>query len=379
MIFSSLSSSSFFCLGIILVIIGILGYLISRKFQEQNHKITTMCELVTTMAQDLQMLKMQNAVDKIQHSLQNQSLASAGGSTLAAVPSAAAASTTDPAASGHVSVGGSGMSRKVDMLGYLGEAHKIVVSDDEASFSDSDDADDEGEDEDDTSTLEEFEADVFDLDDGGEEESDDNIEITEIVELSSVDSPEEVLVEVEEVDTEKKIERYTVKVEPDEVAVETKHIELMMDPVDHVILSTQTNLPHFEPSPPPVIVVNKLDANESPVPFVLEEEEEQDAEQPTNPSTPATVLAALGGNPNTKPKKPTKQSRSMVLEEGTIENMEDFNGDYSKLNVTQLKNLVTFRGLSSHASKLKKTELLQLLAGGGGGGSMEVTEISLEM
>ena len=365
MIFSSLSSSSFFCLGIILVIIGILGYLISRKFQEQNHKITTMCELVTTMAQDLQMLKMQNAVDKIQHSLQNQSLSSTGGSSI--IPSATTAAESDVAIAGS----SGGVSRKVDMLGYLGDSsHKIVVSDDEASFSDSDEADDEDEEEDEeeTSTLEEFEPDVFDID---EEESEDNIQITEIVEVP-----------IFEEEKQEKIEIYMVKVEPE--VVQTKHIELIIEPVDPVILSSETNIPHFEPSPPPAIVVSKLEANETPVPFVLEEEEE---ESPSNvsSSSPATVLSALGGNSNaTKSKKPTKQSRSMVSEEGTIENMEDFNGDYSKLNVTQLRNLVTFRGLSSHASKLKKTELLQLLSGGGSGGSVsggsnEVTEILLDV
>jgi hypothetical protein len=362
MIFSSLSSSSFFCLGIVLVIIGILGYLISRKFQEQNHKITTMCELVTTMAQDLQMLKMQNAVDKIQHSLQNQSN-SLGGSS--ATNGTLSPVTSEPTV-------GSGVSRTVDILGYLGDSHKIVVSDDEASFSDSDDADDEEEDEEETCSLEEFQPDVFDEEEDEEEvqeESDDNIEITEIVELPTLESRET---------DDPNIEIFMVKLEPE--VVETKHIELVMEPMERVISSSaETSTPHFDVSPPPAIVVNKLEADESPVPFVLEEEEE---DFHNNSSTPATASPSPGNHP-TKPKRSTKQSRSMVSEEGNIENLEDFNGDYSKLNVTQLKNLVTFRGLSSHASKLKKTDLLQLLSGGsvsgGGVGSNEVTEISIDV
>jgi hypothetical protein len=252
------------------------------------------------------------------------------------------------------------------MLGYLGgDSQKIVVSDDEASFSDSDDADDEEDEDEETSTLEEFEADVFD----DEEESDDNIEITEIMELPHIDSPKE-----EQVNVEIFMVYTGPDFEPRSEVVETKHIDLMMDPAEHVISSSEISPPHFEPSLPPAIVVNKLEADESPVPFVLEDVGLHPTT--TDSSTPATGAGATLGN-NNKPKKSTKQSRSMVSEEGNIENMEDFNGDYSKLNVTQLRNLVTFRGLSSHASKLKKTELLQLLTGGSGGGSIDVTEIDI--
>jgi hypothetical protein len=384
MIFSSLSSSSFFCLGIILVIIGILGYLISRKFQEQNHKITTMCELVTTMAQDLQMLKMQNAVDKIQHSLHNQSISSGGNGASATAGNLTplALATTETAVNG----GSGAMNRTVDLLAYVGDSHKIVVSDDEASFSDSDESDtneeDDDEEDDESSTLEEFQPDVFDDQEGLRtsryEESDDNIEITELVELPPLLSRdgEEEQVEIFMIYSE--VEPYSEQL-PE--VVETKHIELLMEPIEPVVFSSEMSPPHFEPSVPPAIVVNKLQADESPIPFVLEEDLQN------NGSISATAADGFGSNTNNnqtnnaKPKKSTKQSRSMVSEEGNIENMEDFNGDYSKLNVTQLKNLVTYRGLSSHASKLKKTELLQLLAGGSvsGGGSIEVTEISVDM
>lgn len=337
MIFSSLSSSSFFCLGIILVIIGILGYLISRKFQEQNHKITTMCELVTTMAQDLQMLKMQNAVDKIQHTLHTQSVSSGGG------------------AGGD---GGSGtlsqvtpLQRTVDLLGYPEDTctnYKIVVSDDDGSYEDSDDEDDDSE-RDDNSTLEEFQPDVFDEEE--DDDDDDNIEVIEMVE-PTVDF----------------MDASAIATASGEFSMDTESVEILMDdlePVEtkHIDLSEPVALIHTDPHPEPSpIVVNKLAADQEP-------ETEMEVLEEDNPTTHDTsATSATVGNTTaataTKPKKPTKQSRSSVSEEGAIENMEDFTGDYSKLNVTQLRNLVTYRGLSSHASKLKKTELLQLLGGG---------------
>lgn len=332
MIFSSLSSSSFFCLGIILVILGILGFLISRKFQEQNHKITTMCELVTTMAQDLQMLKMQNAVDKIQHSLHAQS--ATGGAAVAM---------------GGFHAENAGLDHTLNV--YLNDGsnsshQKIVVSDDEASFEDSE----EEEDVDDNSTLEEFEEPVLDddveeleehhLPEEEEEEEDDNIEITEIQDEENEDALS--------LDNELGGGRVTV--------IETKHIDLREE-LDPVVMS---------PSTEPSIVVNKLQTTASPVPFVSEEDEEEEALLDVPSLSTSSATTGGGGSANhgiTKPKK-TKQSRSMTAEEANLENLEEFTGDFSKLNVNQLRNVVTQRGLSTHASKLKKTELLQLLGAG---------------
>lgn len=304
MFFSSFSSSSFLCLGITLVLIGILGYLISRKFQEQNHKITTMCELVTTMAQDLQMLKMQNAVDKIQNTLHTQSAGN-----LSQIPNL-----------------GTNDSIFVDRLGYIAEQsnNKIVVSDDEESYGEDDESNGSSlEDFDDMEELDEEdvgEAEV-DLDLDVEVEEEDDIEITEIFEPQT--------------------EVVNVDISIDEPVVETKHIEINIEPetlVEH----------HAESDNHPHIVVNKLD-----------ETFEESIELSTNNFTdnpPSNI---------NKPKK-SKPSRSLPAEDNvdSIENLENFTGDYSKLNVTQLRKLVTDRGLSTHATKLKKTDLLQLLGGG---------------
>jgi hypothetical protein len=52
-------SSVFLCLGVCLVLFGIFGYLISVKLTEQNEKIKNMVDLIYTITNDLQLLKLQ--------------------------------------------------------------------------------------------------------------------------------------------------------------------------------------------------------------------------------------------------------------------------------------------------------------------------------
>jgi hypothetical protein len=331
MIFGSFSSSTFLCLGIMLVIVGVLGYLISRKFQEQNHKIATMCELVTTMAQDLQMLKMQNAVDKIQHTLNGQGQSGGGvgsgfgGNLLPAEKNQEVCERERVA--------------DFDKLNYEPSSiqHKIVVSDDDASY-DEDDVDID-EDNDDSSTLEEF-----DNLEGDEYESDDDIEITEINEIQEQESAESVDILLDE-----------------EFSAETKHIDIIMD-AEELVDHRQQH--HHDSDAHPHIVVNKLGPVASPIPFPLDEPEHEN--EPIELSaTPTFTNNPMIAESLTKPKK-SKPSRTSTaadeIAEG-VDGLENFTGDYSRLNVAQLRKLVTDRGLSTHATKLKKTELLQLLGG----------------
>jgi hypothetical protein len=311
MFFGSFNSSSFFCLGIILVLIGIFGYLISRKFQEQNLKITMMCDIVTTMAQDLQMLKMQNAVDKIQNTLHNQSVGS-----------------TSPFSA---SVKEEGDCIVVGKIGYnnVDNSNKIVVSDDEESY----------EDDMDESSLEDFD-DLEEL----EEEDDAAIEVDDI--------------DITEINEPSKPEIVDIDMFVDEPVL-TKHIEITIEPeIVEPIKEQNTTNSH--------IIVNKLEETSSPDPLHLDE----NIDLSTQPLTDSLL-------PNLNKPKKSKPSRSLSVEESgeSLDNLENFNGDYSKLNVSQLRKIVTDRGLSTHATKLKKTELLQLL--GSGVTSFEVENIDI--
>ncbi len=53
------------CFGVCLVILGLFGYMVSVKISEQNHRLTTMFELVNNIIQDMQVIKIQHTVDKL--------------------------------------------------------------------------------------------------------------------------------------------------------------------------------------------------------------------------------------------------------------------------------------------------------------------------
>jgi len=335
MVFGSFSSSSFICLGVTLVLIGILGYLISKKFQDQNHKISSMCELVTTMAQDLQMLKMQNAVDKIQHSLNNSSSSSSSSSSNNDY--GLISSSTSPSAKQKDTIVVGGLAY-CSIPSSAECENKIVVSDDDYTLDGSEE-----------SSLQDYE----DNDDDEEDvdiSSDDEIEITEITRQNEYESDDTSVVNIDIDDNS-----------------HTKHIELVLENTNHKE-QEEVHLPQ--------IVVNKLETVTEPelyakvdmdmgvaVAVAEVEEVEMDILEMSDLST--TEIKETSNQQSNKPKK-SKNSRTNSLEDSEVSGndiSEDFSGDYSKLNVTQLRKLVTVRGLSSHATKLKKMELLQLLGG----------------
>jgi hypothetical protein len=51
--FTLLNTPFLICLGILLAVIGLLAFLFNQRLSEQNHKISSMFELVSTMAQEL--------------------------------------------------------------------------------------------------------------------------------------------------------------------------------------------------------------------------------------------------------------------------------------------------------------------------------------
>lgn len=53
----SIENSLFICLGITFIILGFLGVYMYQKMNEQNHKITSMLELVSTMANEMNFIK----------------------------------------------------------------------------------------------------------------------------------------------------------------------------------------------------------------------------------------------------------------------------------------------------------------------------------
>ena len=204
--------------------------------------------------------------------------------------------------------------------------NKIIVSDDEFSITESIDSEE--------SSLDDSNDNSADVDEN--EDEDDEIEITEITREYEYE------------------ENNMVNIEMDDSQM--KHIDLFCNNIKEPEDIT--------------IVVSKLEVPSSPIPFLEEGHENVNEifELSTNDQTSHSL------NANNKPKK-TKQSRSNNEDTDISDSLEDFNGDYSKLNVTQLRKIVTDRGLSTHSTKLKKTELLQLLSNLGSGSSVGIVEL----
>ena len=55
--FEAFNTPFLICLGITLIILGVFGMFFNQKITEQNHKISSMVDLVSTMAQELTFLK----------------------------------------------------------------------------------------------------------------------------------------------------------------------------------------------------------------------------------------------------------------------------------------------------------------------------------
>jgi len=296
-------------LGVILMCVG-FWYILYGKFAEQDHKIETMCELVHTMAQDLQMIKMQNAVDKIQHTLNmNASPQQA--------PSSVAPSTE------HITIDISGGESCYVGSNTCSIPTKIVVSDDDDTEFDTDE---EREDVNEDDSIQSSES--------SEESSDDE---------QSVDYDDEAVVEVEQNDET----RSEVSIDDELGESETKHIE--------VDLSLDN---HLEEKEEPHIVVNKLQtrASPSPVPFILEPLLDNVEESLPEMGLFVPIEDSIPHDHE------HHHDHGKHSEHSSNEEVDISNGDYSRLNVTQLRKLVTDRGLSTHATKLKKTELLSLLS-----------------
>lgn len=352
MAFGFLSNSFFICLGICLVVIGILSFLLSKEVLNQNHKITTMCELVTTMAQDLQMLKMQQTVDKIQYSIP-QSLQIGGNHEN--IPTIVSGKNTEDNNNNNTII----ISGLSSLLSEESTKHstnitnkkKIVVSDCEYSESESEpesELDDDDEDtnadsdaDDERSSYEDTDDEVADIDikSHKNENSIFNQETQEykddIQEISSILSIDEDL-------GFNKDDPVVIEIISDE---NNKIFHIDIQPSSHATIEEESS---------PVIVVSKLPSESMPI-------KEEELPVPAIISSPNygnkdlliiddIVLSSHVNNINTS----IEEVEKSLEEEGNETN-------YNKMNIQQLRKVVTDRKLATNPTKLKKNELLQLL------------------
>jgi hypothetical protein len=352
MSFGFFSNSFFICLGICLIVIGILSFLLSKEVLNQNHKITTMCDLVTTMAQDLQMLKMQQTVDKIQSSIP-QSL-QIGGNSLTIDNSHDIRSGKDTEENNNNNtIIISGLSSLLSEVSTnpstnITNKNKIVVSDCDYSESENEsdldeddtentDADSDADDE--HSYYEDTDDEITDLDINLKKNNQDIItkdfqeykdDIQEICSILSIDedlgfNPDDPVV---------------IEVINDE---NNKVFHIDIQPISHSTIEEETS---------PVIVVSKLPSETPPI-------KEEELPVPAIISSPNygnkelisiddIVLSSHVNNIS------TEEVEKSLEEEGNETN-------YAKMNIQQLRKHVIDKKLATNPTKLKKNELLQLL------------------
>ena len=319
------SSSLFLCLGVCLVICGICLYLISIKFDEQNEKIKNMFDLIYTITNELQLLKLQQPPPLQQ--LPNTKTTSTNTDTF-----------SDFADIDITSVGNSSSSTKcvvVDTViptydanlinstnGKLsGYIKKIVVSDcDDSSSSDAESGDD-GEDDD---------ADDEDLD--GSDEVDDDSEEDE-------SDTEDEIVELTDINYSK--DHSSNHITPNDLSV------FELNDLENTINSNDT-IPNIQ------VVDNEL----------IQIHSEEDGDLIKSQSTHSSDIEdsvpsyTIDTEDNTIIEPPIPSTK--VNTKTIVVDLDPTQPDYKKMSIHQLRKIAIDKGLITLDSKLKKNDILKM-------------------
>lgn len=316
-------SSVFLCLGVCLVLFGIFGYLISIKLNEQNDKIKNMFDLICTITNDLQLIKLQTAISthETTHTTNPNSQLTFGGSSDSNItPSNTTLNTVKPR------LNESGISEKITKQNSLnsgnsgsgGNIKKIVVSDCEISDDNSDEDDDTDEDDD--------------------EETDDGRESTydfEIDESGSNEDNTEQLLDACLVDES----YYSKNINYEEINIKSIHLEKL-----DTLINEYINKPHFE-----------LEIASLPDESYIKQSSSSDA-LPTNLSTDIIQCVLIEEHDDEeKTSLPTENTKTIIVDLNS-----EPSPDYNKMSIHQLRKIAIERNLIDSSSKLKKNELLKL-------------------
>jgi hypothetical protein len=332
MAFGYFSNSFFICLGICLLVIGILSFLLSREVLNQNHKITTMCELVTTMAQDLQMLKMQQTVDKIQLSIPQ-----IGGKNNDNAITSFSGNVSEETHNDNKII--SGLPAFVSTVSTQQTTNKIIVSDCENTDDDNEDDNEDNSDDD---------------DDTNEPESDDETENNDEYSKASQDEFEYELeqdgITIEETVNNQDFnedELVSLDGELGGLNEDMKEVETINDINNKLFQFDVQNISTISSEE---IIVNKLPSDSEPI-------KEEDL------PIPAIISSPNDGNKDIAIIDDIVLSTPIHSFPTEGDHLEEDNNElnYSKMNIQQLRKIVSDRKLATNPTKLKKQELLQLL------------------
>jgi hypothetical protein len=300
-------SSVFLCLGVCLVLFGIFGYLISIKLNEQNDKIKNMVDLICTITNDLQLIKLQHATttvntsenntapsDNIQKSLNNID-------TIFIDKLHSDINTSKK----HLLTGGS------NSIGDIcGNIKKIVVSD--CELSDDDDEDDD--DLDDEETNEDEESDMYESDTKSNVDySFDSCSVNDTTTTKDI-----TFTNLEK--QEPNINTYILEKDSFKIYSELENVSLDEDDEENVNKSLSDS------------ITTNL-SNDIIQCVLIEEESEKSNIIPVTPVSTKTIVVDLNAD------QPT---------------------DYHKMSIHQLRKIAIERNLIDSSSKLKKNEILKL-------------------
>ena len=276
--------------GICIITLGLIGYMISTKFAEQNTKITTMFGLVNNVIQDVQMIKIQHTVDKISND-PGHSVSTGGEHTsyIKCAPQVQPVFTQIVVSDDETSVGGF-EHKNVDIFGkYITSAKDIPYSEVDSGNESDIDSDNESDHESELGENDhESELGESDKDSDNEKYKSYSISLSATMDIF----PE------------------TTDTEIDIIPPSTQEIRTIIYPSEEVIPSLHTTeIEEVIKSPPEEVIYDVIDIQQD------------------------TIKVNIGSDVP----------------------------DYSKLDVTQLRKLVSEKNPSINPAKLKKKELINIL------------------
>jgi len=345
-------SSVFICLGVCLVLFGIFGYLISIKLNEQNDKIKNMFDLICTITNDLQLIKLhQSTSNIITNNTTNPLVFSGGDGDDSNSNSDRSSKNIIKSLDNHYI--SSSLNNKIDTL-FFDEIHsdikngnsigsicsgggngrkKIVVSDDDDDDEDNDedrnsDEDSDDDDEDDSDT------------DHNNEDNDDDLESvnsksdTENSENKSFDD-----CSVDGMSSSMDLsESLSKNLNYKEVDIKSIHLEKLDSLINEYISKPDFEL---ELSTLPDSVPTNLSNDIIQCVLIDESELKPDPDQ-THEDQETKSL-------------PTEDTKTIIVDLNT-----EPSPDYHKMTIHQLRKIAIERNLIDSSSKLKKNDLLKL-------------------
>jgi len=295
-------SSIFLCLGVCLVLFGIFGYLISVKLTEQNEKIKNMVDLIYTITNDLQLLKLQQpqqphpSTTSITTQTTTQQLDNSQSSVNSINHNFIDKLHTD-------------LSCQLSTVGIsTTEIKKIVVSDCENYSSDDDDdeSDDSDEDEDDES----------DSDNAVEyEEGNDETEYDEVID--NVDSISSYISENAPYNQQKDVPDHVVEQPITVNLADSDFTTIHLDLEDMSSFNKSTDL--------------------------LIDETSSNSEKSNNKSLGLSTASSV------------ENTKTIIID------LTNDNPDYNKMSIKELRKIAIERKLIDASSKAKKSDILKLL------------------